>query len=263
MPLLLRIPLLCLNILPAIARLLLCTSFFMASLPSAWSAETSMETTEIRGELFARQFTTLSGEIAARILKIPFRQGDVFKQQETIVTFDCTVQQAKLARAKAILNAERSKARVLVKLDKLNVTSKLELTNALAEEAKAKAELAIIRAEIKHCQIIAPFAGQVVTQAVQEHQYVKAGQTLLEIHNPKLLDLRFNIPSNWLQHFQRGNKFLVRIHETSRSYPAKITGFGARIDAVNQVVEVTSEIIGYFQELKPGMSGRVRLKVGK
>lgn len=258
MPLLFCAPLLRLPTPPYLARLLLCFCLFMVYFPVAWSAET----TEIRGELFARQFTTLSSEIAARILKIPFREGDTFKQQNTLVTFDCAVQQAKLVRAKAILKAERSKAKVLGKLDKLNVTSKLELTTALAEEAKAKAELAIINAEIRQCWVIAPFSGQVVTQTVQEHQYVKAGQTLLEIHNPHKLELRFNIPSHWLQNFKLGHNFLVRIHETSRSYPAKITGFGARIDAVNQVVKVASEISGYFPELKPGMSGRVTLEFG-
>ena len=179
------------------------------------------------------------------------------------MTFDCAVQQAKLNRAKALLKAGSSKAMVLGKLDQLNVTSKLELTTALAEEAKAEAELAIIKAEIKQCQILAPFPGQVVKKKVQMHQYVKAGQSLLEIHNPNILELGFNIPSHWLKRFKQGTKFLVRIHETSRSYPATITGFGARIDAVNQVIGVTSEINGYFPELKPGMSGRVTLEFGK
>lgn len=237
---------------------------FSVVLPkTVWSETTGMETSDIRGELFATQFTTLSSETAARIVKIPFQKWRTFKERAILVTFDCTVRYAKLTRAQAVLKAARGKVVVLGKLDRLNVTSKLELTTAQAEEAKAQADLAIISAEIKQCQIVAPFAGQVVTQEVQEHQYVKAGQTLLKIHNPSMLELRFNVPSHWLKHLQTGKKFLVRIHETSRSYPAKITGFGARIDAVNQVVKVSSEIIGLFPELKPGMSGQVTMTFRK
>lgn len=234
--------------------------FFLQTPSMVWSSENS--DSEIRGELFARQFTTLSSEMAARITHIPFREGETFKKQQLLVKFDCDVQIAKLTRAKAILKAENSKAQVLSQLDQLNVTSKLELTTSMAEEAKAHAELAIIKAEIKRCQILAPFSGQVVTQSSQEHQYVKAGQTLLEIHNPKLLELKFHIPSHWLKHIKIGHPFLVKIHETSKSYSAKITSFGARIDAVGQVIQITGKIKGIFPELKPGMSGQVKLAFG-
>ena len=235
-------------------------SFVVTASSTAWAV--AEENADIRGELFAQQFTTLSSEIAARIQTIPFREGETFQQGNTLITFDCAVQLAKLDRANAILKAESSKARIVGKLDELHVSSRLEIATAEAGETKAKAELAMIQAEIKRCRIVAPFAGQVVSQSVQEHQYVKAGITVLEIHNPTKLELRFNIPSDWLQRFQPGHKFLVRIHETARSYPAKITGFGARIDAVNQVVKVTSVISGLFPELKPGMSGRVTLTFG-
>lgn len=218
-----------------------------------------LEEMEIRAELLARQSTTLSGEMAARILKCPFREGDSFAKGDLLIGFRCDIQQAKLSRAKAVLLAESSKANILGRLDTLNVTSKLELAVAKAEEEKARADLAIIRAEVEMCQIEAPFAGQVVTLSVHEHQYVKPGDPLMEIHAAQPLELAFNMPSRWLQRVHKQDRFLVRIDETSKSYPAKIISFGARIDAVSQHVKVIGEIIGNFQELSPGMSGRVTL----
>ncbi|MBF0126220.1 MAG: efflux RND transporter periplasmic adaptor subunit [Magnetococcales bacterium] len=218
-----------------------------------------VEEPELRAELIPRQFTTLSSEMAARIIQSPFREGDHFAKGDLLISFNCEIQQARLNRAKAALLAESAKAKVLDRLDSLNVTSKMELAVARAEEEKAQAELAIIRAELNACRIIAPFAGQVVSLAVREHQYVKPGETLMEIQNPGTLELAFNMPSRWLQRFSRQERFLVRIDETGKSYPARLHAFGARIDAVSQQVKVLGEIIGAFPELSPGMSGRVTL----
>ncbi|MEO5352117.1 MAG: efflux RND transporter periplasmic adaptor subunit [Magnetococcus sp. XQGC-1] len=218
---------------------------------------------ELRAELLARQHTSLSAEIGAKIVKLPVREGGFFKEGELLGQFDCTVQQAKLMRAKAIVQAESEKAEMLGRLDQLNVTSKLELTNARAEVAKAQAELAIMRAELKSCEIIAPFSGQVVRLEVQEHQYAKPGQPLMDIHNPTTLELVVNIPSRWMQRYHKNDRFLLRVDETGKSYPARIVSFGARIDAVNQLVKMTGEIIGHFPELSPGMSGQVILNFSR
>ncbi|MBF0161169.1 MAG: efflux RND transporter periplasmic adaptor subunit [Magnetococcales bacterium] len=223
----------------------------------------SRQEPELRAELLAKQFTTLSSEIGARLLQLPFREGAFFKAGERLGLFDCTVQQAKLERAQAIVQAETDKAALLGRLDRLNVTSKLELTNAKAETAKAQAELAIIRAELKGCELLAPFPGQVVRLEVQEHQYVKPGQVVMEIHNPSTLELVVHIPSRWMQHYHKDDRFLLRVDETGKSYPAKILAFGAKIDAVNQLVKMTGAIVGTFPELSPGMSGQVLLNFSR
>ncbi|MBF0422881.1 MAG: efflux RND transporter periplasmic adaptor subunit [Magnetococcales bacterium] len=214
---------------------------------------------ELRAELIARQLTTLSSEIGAVIIKLPFREGDFFKEGDLLVGLDCAVQLAKLQRAKAVMQAEAEKGEILGRLDQLNVTSKLELTNARAEEAKARADLAIITAEMKSCRITAPFPGQVVHLDVREFQYVKPGQTLMDIHNPSALELVVNMPSRWMRRYHKGDRFLLRVDETGNSYPARIVTFGGKIDAVNQLVRMTGEVIGRFPELSPGMSGQVVL----
>ncbi|MBF8271037.1 MAG: hypothetical protein HW380_142 [Magnetococcales bacterium] len=225
--------------------------------PVTSSPSPASEEADVRVELIARQFTTLSAEIAARIVKLPFREGDWFAKGDLLVELYCGIQLAKLNRAKAVLSAESAKAKVLGRLDQLNVTSKMEIVTAKAEEEKAQAEMVIIQTEIEGCRISAPFAGQLVTLPVREHQYVKSGEALVEILDPRVLELAFNMPSRWLQRLHKQDRLLVRIDETGKSYPARILTFGARIDAISQHVKVTGEIIGQFPELSPGMSGRI------
>ncbi len=215
--------------------------------------------TEIRAELFPARHTTLSSEMSARIVRIAPREGRPFKKGETLVVFDCTLEEAQLAKAETVLNAARANARVSQKLSKYNATSKLEEQMARAEAAKAKADLAIIRVKMGRCRIKAPFSGRVATRHAQPHQYVKAGDPLMEIHDLAAPEVVFLLPSQRLRQVRLGDRFQVRIDETGRRYPARIIAFGALIDAVSQSVKTHGEIQGRFPELLPGMSGLVDL----
>ena len=232
--------------------------FLMGSLGFAvepYPSGSSLPPMEIRVELLPQHQTTLSSEMDARILRLGPREGRHFNSKETLVALNCAMEEAQLRRARAILNAAKSKAKVSTRLSRLKATSKLEEQVAKAEVAKAKAEMAIIQVKINRCKIPAPFSGRVVTLMARQHQYVKAGDPLMEILDEQNLEVVFLIPSWQRQRLSVGERFKVRIDETQRSYPAKISAFGAMIDSVSQSVKVFGTMIGQFPGLLPGMSG--------
>lgn len=212
-----------------------------------------------RVELSPKRRTQLSSEMAARIIKIAPREGRRFEKGEVLVAFDCAMESAQMQRAQAVLDAAESKSQVSGRLSRLQATSKLEERVAQAEAAQARAELAIIQVKIDHCQIQAPFAGRVIALSAQEHQYVKAGDPLMEILDEQSLEVVFLLPSRQLPQRVIGERFQVHIDETQRAYPAQIVAFGALIDSVSQSVKVFGTIEGSFPDLLPGMSGVVQL----
>ena len=56
-----------------------------------------------------------------------------------------------------------------------------------------------------------------------------------------------------------GGAFEVQIDETRKTYPARFTRIGARVDPVSQSVKVAAAIHGKFPELMAGMSGKVQI----
>ncbi len=216
-------------------------------------------TTLWRVELFSKRRTLLSSEMAARITKIAPREGRRFEKGDLLVSLDCAMEMAQMQRARAILDAAEAKSQVNARLSRLQATSKLEERVAQAEMAQARAELAIIQVKIDHCQIHAPFSGRVISLSAQEHQYVKAGDPLMEILDEQSLEVVFLLPSRQLPQRAVGERFHVTIEETQRSYPAQIVAFGALIDSVSQSVKVFGAIDGRFPDLLPGMSGTAQL----
>jgi len=237
----------------AAAGLVACT---LAAAPEPVQAQTQ-RVREIRAQLSPRRYTTVSAEIGARISRIHVPDGGSFRAGQRLVSFDCSLQAAQLRKSQAeLVGAERTFA-ANRRLSELNSVGAIELETSQAATRKAAADVEMSRTLLGKCGIAAPFSGRVAEQRAREQQYVQPGQALLEILDDSALELDFLVPSRWLLWLKPGAKFLVRIDETGRTYPASVVRTGARIDPVSQSIRIKGVIAGRFPELLAGMSGVV------
>ena len=220
----------------------------------------TLERHDIRAQLMPRRYTTIAAEIGAKISSIPVPEGGAFRAGQVLVSFDCSLQKAQLDKALAELDAAEQTLKSNQRLEQLNAVGQLELDLSKSATQKAKAEVGGNKAVLAKCQVNAPFSGRVAEQKVREQQYVQPGQALLDILDDSVLELEFLVPSAWLRWLKVGGSFEVQIDETRKTYPAKFTRIGARVDPVSQSVKVAAAINGKFPELIAGMSGKVLIK---
>ena len=64
----------------------------------------TIERQEIRAQLMPRHYTTIAAEIGAKISAITVQEGSAFQRGESLVSFDCSLQQAQLQKAQAELD---------------------------------------------------------------------------------------------------------------------------------------------------------------
>jgi len=224
------------------------------------AARPTLERQDIRAQLMPRRYTTIAAEIGAKVSAIPVPEGGAFRAGQVLVGFDCSLQKAQLDKAQAELEGADQTLQANLRLEQLNSVGQLELDLSKSAVNKAKAEVGANRAVLAKCQVAAPFAGRVAEQKVREQQYVQPGQALLDILDDSVLELEFLVPSVWLRWLKVGGSFEVQIDETRKTYPAKFTRIGARVDPVSQSVKVAAAIHGKFPELMAGMSGKVLIK---
>ena len=237
----------------------LLAAVILACWACAGSALAQAPQAEPRAQLTPRDYTTLAAEIGAKVERIAVREGDRFAKGQTLVSFDCSVQRAQQDEARAALVVADRTMSVNKRLLDLQTVGKLEVDVSVAETDKARAKLNAMTATAAKCVVIAPFDGRVVEQKVRSQQFVQPGQALLDILDDSELELDFVVPSKWLVWLKPGHTFQVSIDETAKTYPARLTRAGARIDPVSQTVKVTGTIGGRFPELSAGMSGKVLL----
>lgn len=232
---------------------------------AAWADSTSPgaitgPAPEIRAQLTPRQYTTLSSELAARIDKITVKVGERFKPGDVLVAFDCGLQRAQLSRAESVVTRATKTFLSDQRLVALKSMGQLELDIAAADVQTAKADVAAAEAATSKCTIAAPFAGVVVDQKAREFQYTTPGQPLLDILDDRNLDIELIAPSRWVTWLKPGYPLQVHIEETDKTYSAKVTRLGGRVDPVSQSVKVIGEFVGDVRDLMPGMSGRANIE---
>ena len=210
---------------------------------------------DLRAQLSAVTSTTITAEMSARIQRLPYKEGQAFAKGQALVTFDCSTQQAQLQRVKAVLGMAERNYQTNKRLLELNSVGRIETENSYSEFLKAKADHQEVLSLISRCTIAAPYSGLVFEQKVRPQQYVQAGQPIMEILDNSSLEVEFIAPSKWSPWLVKGYQFQVKVDETEKSYPAKITRINSKIDAVSQTIKVVAVIDGKFKELSPGMSG--------
>jgi len=215
----------------------------------------------IKAQLSAVNYTTITAELSEKILKLPFRDGQKFKKNDVLVKFDCGVQQAQYDKAKAQLSIAERNALTNEKLLKLGAAGRIEYENSLSEFQKVKAEVSELEVVLSRCITKAPFDGHVVEQRARVQQFVPSGQPILEIIDNSALELEFIVPSKWSSWLSENSQFNIRMDETEKDYPAKVTQVSAKIDPISQTIKIRAAIQGEFIELRPGMSGTVNIEV--
>lgn len=211
---------------------------------------------EIRAQLTPKYSTTLSAEISSAVKELGVREGGRFKKGELLVAFDCSIQQAQLQKALATVEGASKSYEVNARLSELESVSALDVEVAKAKLGEAKADIALTRAALSKCRILAPFSGRVETLPVHQYQYLKVGDPIMAIIDDSQLELKLIVPSAWLRWLKVGLVFQVHLDELNRDYPAKIDTLGASIDPVSQTLPLVAHITGEHAELLSGMSGK-------
>lgn len=211
--------------------------------------------TEIRALLVPVMESVLSSQISGHIQKINVRNGDRFKKGQKLVIFNCDIQKAKLQKAEAESLAAKKEHEANLRLKEYSSISQLEIDVSGAKSARARAEVAIMKATVDKCTVLAPYNGRVVKLNVKPFESVSQSQPLIEILDNSQLKLDLYVPSHWVSWLKIGTPFTIHIEETGQDYTASVKMIGAKVDATSQTITVTGEIDKGHNELLAGMSG--------
>lgn len=209
----------------------------------------------IRTQLVAQNDVEISSEVAAKIDRLPLKEGDAFGKGDLLVGFDCSLYQAQLNKAAATAAAATRQLDVTRQLASLHSVGAVEVAQAEAHAKEAAADAAYMRTTVGKCAIRAPFAGRVAKRDAAPFEYVTPGKPLLEILDTGTLEVKLIVPSRWLATIKPGSRFVVHVDDLDRDVDAEVVRLGARIDPVSQTVSLSGRIVGAQAQLLPGMSG--------
>ncbi|WP_234472388.1 efflux RND transporter periplasmic adaptor subunit [Pantoea agglomerans] len=224
----------------------------------AAGVKASEEGREARGVLRAIDQAMLSSELNAKIIEMPFREGEAFKKGDLLVRFDCSAYQAQQSASQAAMRAAQQELSQNRQLAEMKSVGRNAVALSEARLAQAAAESQVYQIQTSRCRIVAPFAGQVVSRKAQVSEYLAQGAPLLEIVDNRHLEINLLVPSRWLSSLKPKQTFTFTPDETGTPLQAEVVRVGARIDESSQTLVLIGRVTQADSALIAGMSGSAR-----
>jgi len=220
------------------------------------------------GNLTAKQRVELYAEVQGVFNKGSklFKEGQAFRQGETIISIDADEYSASVQSAKSDLFNQLTSIMPDLRLDYPDIYSKWQeylsnfdmskTTPALPKMETEKEKFFIsgrgiltsyynvknLEQRLSKYRIVAPFSGVLTEAVVTEGTLVRSGQKLGEFINPEVYELEVSISKRFTDLLKVGESVeLINIDDNSK-YKGKVTRINGSIDQATQTVKAYIEV---------------------
>ena len=220
--------------------------------------------------------STVSAEIAGRIVQLNFDVGDYVKKGEIIARIDESVvgqqlagSRAQVAQAQAQLENARANYERTRQLFQQKFVSQAALDKAQTEykaaQAQASATLAgagAAAATRNFATIIAPYSGVVSARHVELGEMATPGKPIMTGFDPKDLRVEVTVPQYKLQEVKESNKAMVEFPAIGKWVQATEVNVLPSADVKTHATRVRLNLPENTRDVYPGMFARAYFSVG-
>lgn len=216
------------------------------------------------GSLKANESVVLRPEIAGRITRIGFEEGQRVARGAPLFELDDSVFLAQIAQAQASLalstrNATRAEelfGRALISpRDRDAARAALEVDQATLRLARAQAAKTVLRA---------PFGGRAGLRWVAIGDYVNPGQDLVLLEDLDRMKLEFRLPELALADLREGQDAAVQLDAwPGQDFTARLYALDSRVADDTRSIAARAHMDNAEGRLRPGMFARVNLVVAR
>ena len=212
------------------------------------------------GSLLAEESVVIRPEIAGRIVKIHFVEGESINAGAPLVSMDTSDLRAKLAANEADVTVNRQRFERAKNMAGQKFVSQQAVDEANSNLSRAIALKQETLAQLAKAEIRAPFKGMLGLRKVSTGAYLKAGEDIVNLEDIGSLKLDFRVPEAFLSKIAKGQDVNVRVDAFPKeTFSGKIYAIEPAIDAQTRTVLLRARIPNAEAKLMPGLFARVNL----
>jgi membrane fusion protein (multidrug efflux system) len=226
--------------------------------------DTVLSTIRAVGSLRPNEAVVISPEIAGRIARLPFDEGQVVKAGDTLVELDSTMLRAELDKARStftLAEANRERAMTLAEQGSGSLRTRDESVAAYHE---AQANRALAEARLAKATIAAPFPGRVGIRSVSVGAYVNPGDRIVELADIDPIKVDFRVPALALPNVRVGQTIRVTVDALpGQTIDGEVYVVDPIVEANGRAIRLRARIPNPDGRLSPGLFARVQIVVDK
>ena len=212
------------------------------------------------GTLRANESVMIRPEIAGRIARLGFSDGEVIKAGKVLVELDTSVPAAEFEQVRAERSLAFAKYERAVELAQKNFLSAQAREEAAANLQVVDARMSLAGARLEKSTIRAPFGGIVGLRNVAVGDFVKDGSDLVVLEDNSSMKVDLRLPERVVGRLRRGQSLEVGVDALpGKSFKATIDAIDATVDANGRSILVRARIPNSGTILRTGMFARARV----
>jgi membrane fusion protein (multidrug efflux system) len=216
------------------------------------------------GTLQASQSVTIQPEIAGKVARVGFREGDRVKAGDVLIELDQSILGAELDQAKTMLELADVNYRRADTLAKQGIgTARLrDEGSATFQNARTAVELA--KARLQKTVIAAPFAGVIGLSDVTVGRFLNVGDRIVNLEAIDPLKVDFRVPELLLGSVRVGQPVSIAVDAfPEKPFVGEVYAIDPLVDVEGRAVRLRARVANPDGALRPGLFARVRLTIDR
>lgn len=196
----------------------------------------------IPGSVIPNEQVDIYSEVAGRIQRISFKEGQHVSKGTVILQVDSDIlkaQKAQLLVEKDLAEKDEARKRSLYQAKGISLQDYEVSQSALAD---AKAKLDLLNVQISKATIRAPFSGKIGLRHVSEGAFISTSTLITSIVQENPVKIEFSVPEKYARNVKVGQIIEFKTDGYSKSYSGKVYAFEPRIDEGTRMMTVRASL---------------------
>ena len=220
------------------------------------------QTISVSGTLKSYEETVLMSETSGRVVMLNLPEGKFVKQGTVLVKLFDDDLQANLKKLNNQLEIAEQTNKRQTELIKINGISQNDYDLTVLQVHSIKADIDVMKAQIRKTQILAPFDGIIGLRNISPGAEVNPTIALATIRTSDKLKLDFSIPEKYGNQVLPGMKIKFNINGTDKLFDASVMATEQEIEAITRNLRVRAIVNSNSNLLIPGAFTNVVLTMG-
>ncbi len=216
------------------------------------------------GSLRSSETVIVRPEVAGRVAKILFQEGNKTKAGQVLLELDSAIEKAELIQARANLELSKANFERADELAKRGSGTARALDEARAKLKVDEASLALKQAMLDKYNLSAPFDGVLGLRQVSVGDFVSPGTAIVNLESIDPIKVDFRVPEAFLTAVKTGQQIAIAVDAMpDRTFNGQISAIDPQVDPAGRSVVIRAKIPNPDDMLKPGLFARVTLTLGR
>lgn len=215
------------------------------------------------GSLRADESVMIRPEIAGRVARIGFAEGQRVQRGELLIALDDAEYRALVTSSSTQAKLDAQRLARAEDLYKKKFISSQALDEQRANYARSLAKQHEDEAKLAKTVVMAPFSGVAGLRQVSEGAFVAAGTDIARLDKIDVLKLDFRVPETYVGRLAPGQTVRIAVDAyPDAQFSGEIYAIEPAVDEQTRTVLVRARIGNPELKLRPGMFARVNLQLG-